>query len=119
MQCLNPNPNANYRGIFDGLVKIVQIEGVFRPVRGMSVVAFGAGPAHALYFTCYEFIKTNFSGDSRPGDNPIVNGIHLPPPGKKIPSFVNLSFYHLICLLSIRNRRLFSHTAARRHNGTS
>jgi solute carrier family 25 iron transporter 28/37 len=77
MQCLNPNPNANYRGIFDALVKIVRTEGAFRPVRGMSVVAFGAGPAHALYFSCYEFIKKNFSGASKPGDNPLVNGIHF------------------------------------------
>jgi len=30
---------------------------VLRPVRGMIVVAFGACPAHALYFSCYELIK--------------------------------------------------------------
>jgi solute carrier family 25 iron transporter 28/37 len=58
----------------DALVKIVKNEGAFRPVRGMGVVAFGAGPAHALYFSCYEFIKNNFSGAGyKPGDNPRVN----------------------------------------------
>ena len=25
--------------------------------RGMGVVATGAGPAHALYFSCYEYAK--------------------------------------------------------------
>jgi solute carrier family 25 iron transporter 28/37 len=74
MQCLKPNPNARYSGIVDALVKIVKHEGAFRPVRGMGVVAFGAGPAHALYFSCYEFIKNNFSGPHhKPGDNARVN----------------------------------------------
>lgn len=73
MQCLKPDPNARYSGIIDGFVKIVKNEGAFRPVRGMGVVAFGAGPAHALYFSCYEFIKNNFSGTARPGDLPYVN----------------------------------------------
>lgn len=75
MQCLKPDPNARYSGIVDAFVKIVRNEGAFRPVRGVSVVAFGAGPAHALYFSCYEFIKKNFSGSSRAGDNPLVNGV--------------------------------------------
>ena len=75
MQCLKPDPNARYSGIMDAFVKIVKNEGVTRPVRGMGIVAFGAGPAHALYFSCYEFIKKNFSGSSRPGENPLVNGI--------------------------------------------
>jgi solute carrier family 25 (mitochondrial iron transporter), member 28/37 len=75
MQCLKPDPNARYNGIIDALVKIVRNEGAFRPVRGMSIVAFGAGPAHALYFSCYEFIKKNFSGSVRPGDNLLVNGV--------------------------------------------
>lgn len=71
MQCLYPK--KNYNGIVDALVKIVKEEGAFRPVRGMSVVAFGAGPAHALYFSCYEKIKENLSGDSKIGENHIAN----------------------------------------------
>ncbi|RNA29649.1 mitoferrin-2-like [Brachionus plicatilis] len=73
MQCLKPDPNARYNGIVDALVKIVRNEGAFRPVRGMGVVAFGAGPAHALYFSCYEFIKNNFSGSVKAGENSKVN----------------------------------------------
>ena len=33
---------------------MVQEEGMLRPWRGMSAMAFGAGPAHAMYFTCLE-----------------------------------------------------------------
>lgn len=73
MQCLKPDPNARYTGIMDAFVKIVKNEGAFRPVRGMGVVAFGAGPAHALYFSNYEFIKNNFSGAVKPGENNKVN----------------------------------------------
>jgi len=75
MQCLKPDPNARYTGIVDAFVKITKNEGIFRPVRGMGVVAFGAGPAHALYFSCYEFIKNNFSGKYTPGENSRVNFI--------------------------------------------
>jgi solute carrier family 25 iron transporter 28/37 len=73
MQCLKPDPNARYTGIIDAFFKIVKHEGIFRPVRGMSVVAVGAGPAHALYFSCYEFIKNNCSGRVKPGEAPLVN----------------------------------------------
>jgi len=74
MQCMRPDPKANYKGIVDAMVQIVRNEGALRPVRGMGVVALGAGPAHALYFSCYEFIKNNFSGASKPGENSLVNG---------------------------------------------
>lgn len=72
---MKPDPKANYKGIIDAFVKIVQNEGALRPVRGMGVVALGAGPAHALYFSCYEFFKNNFSGSDRPGENSMVNGV--------------------------------------------
>lgn len=32
-----------------------------RPIRGMSAVVIGAGPAHALYFSTYEFSKDSLS----------------------------------------------------------
>ena len=73
MQCLKPDPNARYTGILDAFVKIVKNEGIFRPVRGMGVVALGAGPAHALHFSCYEFIKNNCSGSAKPGESHLTN----------------------------------------------
>ena len=33
---------------------MIKEEGIFRPVRGMNAMALGAGPAHAMYFTCLE-----------------------------------------------------------------
>ena len=36
---------------------MVQEEGILRPWRGMGAMAFGAGPAHAMYFTCLEIGK--------------------------------------------------------------
>ncbi|KAK7861636.1 hypothetical protein R5R35_010139 [Gryllus longicercus] len=57
MQNLQPSPNAVYRGVGEALFRMVKYEGVLRPVRGMSAVVLGAGPAHALYFSCYEYVK--------------------------------------------------------------
>lgn len=39
---------------------MVRQEGIFRPFRGISAMIVGAGPAHALYFSCYEFLKDRF-----------------------------------------------------------
>ena len=33
---------------------MVREEGIFRPIKGMSAMAAGAGPAHAMYFTAVE-----------------------------------------------------------------
>ena len=57
MQSLRPHPNASYRNIGDALTTMVKREGLFTPLRGMNVVAIGAGPAHALYFSTYEATK--------------------------------------------------------------
>jgi solute carrier family 25 iron transporter 28/37 len=75
MQCINPDPHAKYRGIWHAMREMMVNEGIFRPVRGMHVVAIAAGPAHALYFSCYERMKLLFSGTSQVGHNPIANGL--------------------------------------------
>ena len=36
---------------------MVKEEGILRPWRGMYAMAAGAGPAHAMYFTCLEVGK--------------------------------------------------------------
>eukprot|EP00112_Aurelia_sp_Birch-Aquarium-sp1_P018639 Seg447.3 transcript_id=Seg447.3/GoldUCD/mRNA.D3Y31 product=Mitoferrin-1 protein_id=Seg447.3/GoldUCD/D3Y31 len=58
MQCLRPSPGAIYSGINDAFKKMVRTEGALSPFRGMNIVALGAGPAHALYFSSYEKTKT-------------------------------------------------------------
>ncbi|XP_076340491.1 mitoferrin-2-like isoform X2 [Tachypleus tridentatus] len=74
MQSLQPNPKATYHSMSDALYKMVRYEGVLRPVRGMSAVVCGAGPAHALYFSCYEKMKRVFSGTETGAHSPISQG---------------------------------------------
>ncbi|CAM6032074.1 unnamed protein product, partial [Sphagnum compactum] len=72
MQSLQPNPKAAYRSIHEALYKMVRYEGLFRPIRGVSAVIWGAGPAHALYFSCYEKMKRVFSGTEHGANNPLA-----------------------------------------------
>ncbi|XP_078269489.1 mitoferrin-1-like [Rhinoraja longicauda] len=75
MQSLQPEPAARYRNVMDALKRIVRTEGFWRPMRGLNVTATGAGPAHALYFACYEKIKKTLSDTIHPGGNShIANG---------------------------------------------
>ncbi|OCT70131.1 hypothetical protein XELAEV_18037052mg [Xenopus laevis] len=75
MQSLQPDPAARYRNVMDALSKIVRTEGFWRPLRGLNVTATGAGPAHALYFACYEKLKKTLSDIIHPGGNShIANG---------------------------------------------
>ena len=41
--------------------------------RGMGVVATGAGPAHALYFSCYEYAKNALTSITN-GNNVLAQG---------------------------------------------
>ncbi|KAG8012150.1 Mitoferrin-1 [Nibea albiflora] len=50
MQSLQPDPNAQYKGVYEALKRIIRTEGIFRPLRGLNITMLGAGPAHALYF---------------------------------------------------------------------
>ncbi|XP_022620131.1 mitoferrin-2-like isoform X2 [Seriola dumerili] len=76
MQSLHPEPGARYRNVMDALRQIVRTEGVWRPIRGVNVLAVGAGPAHAVYFACYEKIKFSLSDAIHPGTNShFANGV--------------------------------------------
>lgn len=55
MQSLEPT--AVREGVSDTFFKMIRQEGIMRPVRGLPIMAVGAGPAHALYFSSYEFLK--------------------------------------------------------------
>lgn len=58
MQSLVPTANGSYyRGIGEVLSQMVMKEGFLRPMRGISAVVLGAGPAHALYFSSYEYLR--------------------------------------------------------------
>jgi len=73
MQSLCPHPNAVYRSIYHAITSMVTKEGVAAPLRGMTVVAIGAGPAHALYFSTYEATKKFINGNQTKY-NPISHG---------------------------------------------
>ncbi|NXF27881.1 MFRN1 protein, partial [Rhodinocichla rosea] len=76
MQSLQPDPKAQYRGVYEALKKMVLTEGFWRPLRGIDVTMLGAGPAHALYFACYEKMKKSLSDIFQPGGNShLANGI--------------------------------------------
>lgn len=75
MQSLQPEPAARYRNVMDALRRIIATEGVWRPLRGLNATAIGAGPAHALYFACYEKLKRTLSDVIHPGANShLANG---------------------------------------------
>ncbi|XP_064806258.1 mitoferrin-2-like isoform X2 [Oncorhynchus masou masou] len=75
MQSLQPEPAARYRNVMDALRRIITTEGVWRPMRGLNATAVGAGPAHALYFACYEKLKKSLGDLIHPGANShLANG---------------------------------------------
>ncbi|XP_066500270.1 mitoferrin-1 [Hoplias malabaricus] len=76
MQSLQPDPKAQYRSVYEALRRIVRTEGLLRPLRGLNITVIGAGPAHALYFACYERIKLSLSDVIQNGGNShIANGL--------------------------------------------
>ncbi|MED6259351.1 hypothetical protein ATANTOWER_021366 [Ataeniobius toweri] len=75
MQSLQPDPNAQYKSVYEALKRIIKTEGIFRPLRGLNITMMGAGPAHALYFACYERVKHSLSDIIQSGGNShIANG---------------------------------------------
>lgn len=60
MHRILPEPGAAYTDLVHGMRSIVKHEGAAGLFRGIGVTAMGAGPAHAMYFTCYEQAKVSF-----------------------------------------------------------
>ncbi|XP_052745067.1 mitoferrin-2 [Bicyclus anynana] len=54
---------------------MVQREGLLRPIRGMSAVVMGAGPAHACFFATYEQSKHTLSQLTRHRHDHITHGL--------------------------------------------
>ncbi|XP_072213166.1 mitoferrin-1 [Excalfactoria chinensis] len=76
MQSLQPDPKAQYRSVYEALKKMILTEGFWRPLRGINVTMLGAGPAHAMYFACYEKMKKSLSDTIQHGGNShLANGI--------------------------------------------
>ncbi|KAM8794648.1 mitoferrin-1 [Eudromia elegans] len=76
MQSLQPDPKAQYRSVYQALKRMVLTEGLWRPLRGINVTVLGAGPAHAMYFACYEKMKKTLSEAIQHGGNShLANGL--------------------------------------------
>ncbi|CAD6211161.1 GSCOCG00010958001-RA-CDS [Cotesia congregata] len=73
MQQLTPEPRGrhNARTV---LFKMIHQEGLRRSFRGVSVMVAGAGPAHALYFSCYEVLKNRMITRTNSQVNYLVYG---------------------------------------------
>ena len=65
--------------LFAGALRtMIRQEGWSRPVRGVSAVFVGAGPAHAMYFAGYEKIKRELTirlTKGKPGESPLANAL--------------------------------------------
>lgn len=99
MQSLQPDPKAQYRSVYEALKKIVLTEGFWRPLRGINVTMLGAGPAHAMYFACYEKMKKSLSDTFQHGGNShLANGIFGGFMHKNKLAVSSLSLACLMCL---------------------
>lgn len=61
MQSLAAGHSRMNTTIREVLGNMVKEEGISRPFKGVQIVFMGAGPAHALYFATYEFLKEIYS----------------------------------------------------------
>ena len=75
MQTLVPDKRAAYRNVFDALGRILRTEGLRSAMKGVDATAYGAGPAHAVYFAMYEYLKKTLSRGEE--HNHIARGISL------------------------------------------
>ena len=74
MQALTPGPGGG-GGMFAVFSRMIRQEGALRPIRGIGVMVSGAGPAHALYFSCYEFLKNKMLSSKFPSQfNHLIYG---------------------------------------------
>ena len=73
MQVFTASPAAMYTGIGNAFSRISATEGLRTLWRGVSSVILGAGPAHAVHFGTYEFIK-EFTGGNDEGSHWISTG---------------------------------------------
>ncbi|KAL5361353.1 mitochondrial carrier domain-containing protein [Aspergillus floccosus] len=72
MQILHPTTGGLYTGLTNAFSTIYRIEGWRTLWKGVSSVIVGAGPAHAVYFGTYEFVKDLAGGNVDDGHHPLA-----------------------------------------------
>ncbi|KAI9676887.1 MAG: asparaginyl-tRNA synthetase [Caeruleum heppii] len=75
MQIINPSPAAVYTGISNAFSSIYAREGPRTFFKGISSVALGAGPAHAVYFATYEAVKQAMGGNVGHAHHPLATAV--------------------------------------------
>eukprot|EP00300_Choanocystis_sp_HF-7_P006718 c14864_g1_i2.p1 GENE.c14864_g1_i2~~c14864_g1_i2.p1 ORF type:complete len:340 (+),score=42.90 c14864_g1_i2:60-1079(+) len=60
-----------HAGFMSTLRTFTQVEGVSKLFRGISAMALGAGPSHAVYFASYEKTRSILGG-GKPGNNQVL-----------------------------------------------
>lgn len=73
MQVFTASQAAMYTGIGNAFSRISATEGLRTLWKGVSSVILGAGPAHAVHFGTYEFVK-ELTGGNLEGSNWISTG---------------------------------------------
>lgn len=73
MQVFTASPAAMYTGIGNAFSRISATEGLRSLWRGVSSVILGAGPAHAVHFGTYEFVK-ELTGGNEEGSRWVSTG---------------------------------------------
>ncbi|PVU91364.1 hypothetical protein BB561_004431 [Smittium simulii] len=75
MQIVGVNRNLVYSTISQSVSLISTTEGVRSLWRGITSMALGSGPAHALYFATYEKTKLYLSGGDETKIDPVAAGL--------------------------------------------
>ena len=73
MQVISASPAGHYSGLGHAVSRISATEGLRALWRGVASVILGAGPAHAVHFGTYEFVK-ELAGGAREGQQPLATG---------------------------------------------
>lgn len=68
-----PSSKLFYSGIINAVSRISANEGAFSLWRGISSVVLGAGPAHAVYFAVFEYVKLLLGGNNSAAHHPLVS----------------------------------------------
>ncbi|KAG9010647.1 Fe(2+) transporter [Tulasnella sp. JGI-2019a] len=63
-----------YTGVVNAFTRISSTEGLRTLWRGVASVIMGAGPAHAVHFGMYEFVK-DLAGGNKAGHHPLATSI--------------------------------------------
>lgn len=68
---------STYTGVVNAFSRISSTEGLRTLWRGVASVIMGAGPAHAVHFGMYEFVK-DLAGGNQAGHHPFATCMYRP-----------------------------------------